>query len=253
MNQVTSMVRETAKGAAEVNRSIDEAHREASEGGAVVKRAVGAMGAIEKSASEITQIINVIDGIAFQTNLLALNAGVEAARAGDAGKGFAVVANEVRALAQRSADAAKDIKALITTSAEQVGAGVALVGETGTLLDRIVTRVGAISGMITTIAESAETQATNLQQVNGAVGEMDKMTQQNAAMVEESTAAARSLAGEAEALADVVARFKLGGEAPARRAVAPTRLAPKRKARGPMVSGNLALKSDDGDDDWSEF
>ena len=253
MNQVTSMVRETAKGAAEVNRSINEAHREASEGGAVVKRAVGAMGAIEKSANEITQIINVIDGIAFQTNLLALNAGVEAARAGDAGKGFAVVANEVRALAQRSADAAKDIKALITTSAEQVGAGVALVGETGTLLDRIVTRVGAISGMITTIAESAETQATNLQQVNGAVGEMDKMTQQNAAMVEESTAAARSLAGEAEALADVVARFKLGGEAPARRGVAPTRLAPKRKARAPMVSGNLALKSDDGDDDWSEF
>ncbi|MBX9859281.1 MAG: HAMP domain-containing protein [Sphingomonas sp.] len=253
MNQVTSMVRETAKGAAEVNRSIDEAHREASEGGAVVKRAVGAMGAIEKSAHEITQIINVIDGIAFQTNLLALNAGVEAARAGDAGKGFAVVANEVRALAQRSADAAKDIKALITTSAEQVGAGVALVGETGTLLDRIVTRVGTISGMITTIAESAETQATNLQQVNGAVGEMDKMTQQNAAMVEESTAAARSLAGEAEALADVVARFKLGGEAPARRTVAPTRLTPKRKARAPMVSGNLALKSDDGDDDWSEF
>ncbi|OYY79433.1 MAG: hypothetical protein B7Y43_03210 [Sphingomonas sp. 28-62-20] len=253
MNQVTSMVRETARGAADVNRSIDEAHREASEGGAVVKRAVGAMGAIEKSANEITQIINVIDGIAFQTNLLALNAGVEAARAGDAGKGFAVVANEVRALAQRSADAAKDIKGLITTSAEQDGAGVALVGETGTLLDRIVTRVGSISAMITTIADSAETQATNLQQVNGAVGEMDKMTQQNAAMVEESTAAARSLASEAEALADVVARFKLGGEAPARRVAAPTRLATKRKARAPMVSGNLALKSSDGDEDWSEF
>ena len=252
MNQVTAMVRDTAKGAADVNRSIDEAHREASDGGAVVKRAVSAMGAIEKSANEITQIINVIDGIAFQTNLLALNAGVEAARAGDAGKGFAVVANEVRALAQRSADAAKDIKALITTSAEQVSAGVALVGETGTLLDRMVTRVGDISAMITTIADSAETQATNLQQVNGAVGEMDKMTQQNAAMVEESTAAARSLASEAEALADVVARFKLGGEAPARRAVAPTRLAPRRKARAPMVTGNLALKSDQ-DDDWSEF
>lgn len=253
MNQVTSMVRNTAKGAAEVNRSIDEAHREASDGGAVVKRAVSAMGAIEKSASEIAQITNLIDGISFQTNLLALNAGVEAARAGDAGKGFAVVANEVRALAQRSADAAKDIKALITTSAEQVSAGVALVGETGTLLDRIVTRVGSISTMITTIAESAETQATNLQQVNGAVGEMDKMTQQNAAMVEESTAAARSLASEAEALADVVSRFKLASEAPARRGQAPTRLAPKRKAPAPMVSGHLALKSDDGDDDWSEF
>jgi methyl-accepting chemotaxis protein len=253
MNQVTTMVRETAKGAAEVSRSIDEAHREASEGGAVVKRAVGAMGAIEKSASEITQIINVIDGIAFQTNLLALNAGVEAARAGDAGKGFAVVANEVRALAQRSADAAKDIKGLITTSAEQVGAGVSLVGETGTLLDRIQMHVSTVSTMITTIAESAETQATNLQQVNGAVGEMDKMTQQNAAMVEESTAAARSLASEAETLADVVSRFKLASEPPAPRAVAPTRLKPKRKARAPMVSGNLALKSDDGDDNWSEF
>lgn len=254
MNQVTSMVRDTARGAAEVNRSIEEAHREASEGGAVVRRAVGAMGAIEKSASEITQIINVIDGIAFQTNLLALNAGVEAARAGDAGKGFAVVANEVRALAQRSADAAKDIKALINTSAEQVGAGVALVGETGTLLDRIVTRVGDISGMITTIAQSAETQATNLQQVNGAVGEMDKMTQQNAAMVEESTAAARSLASEAETLADIVARFTLDREAPARRtAAAPKRSATKRSARAPMVSGNLALKCDADDEDWSEF
>jgi len=253
MNQVTAMVRDTAKGAADVNRSIEEAHREASDGGAVVKRAVSAMGAIEKSANEITQIINVIDGIAFQTNLLALNAGVEAARAGDAGKGFAVVANEVRALAQRSADAAKDIKALITTSAEQVSAGVSLVGETGTLLDRMVTRVGDISAMITTIADSAETQATNLQQVNGAVGEMDKMTQQNAAMVEESTAAARSLASEAEALADIVARFKLGGEAQARRAVAPTRLTPRRKARAPVVAGNLALKHAQDDDDWSEF
>ncbi len=253
MNQVTSMVHDTARGAADVNRSIDEAHREASEGGAVVKRAVGAMSAIEKSAAEISQIINVIDGIAFQTNLLALNAGVEAARAGDAGKGFAVVANEVRALAQRSADAAKDIKGLITTSAEQVGAGVALVGETGTLLDRIVTRVGDISGMITAIAQSAVTQATNLQQVNAAVGEMDKMTQQNAAMVEQSTAAARSLAGEAETLAEVVSRFKLAGDAPARRTAAPTRVAAKRKARAPMVSGNLALKVDDSDEDWSEF
>ena len=253
MNQVTSMVRDTARGAADVHRSIEEAHREASDGGAVVKRAVGAMGAIEKSANEITQIINVIDGIAFQTNLLALNAGVEAARAGDAGKGFAVVANEVRALAQRSADAAKDIKGLITTSAEQVSTGVSLVGETGTLLDRIVTRIGDISGMITAIAQSAETQATNLQQVNGAVGEMDKMTQQNAAMVEQSTAAARSLASEAEALADVVARFKLVGDAPSRRGTTPARPAAKRTARAPMVSGNLALKSSDSDDDWSEF
>jgi methyl-accepting chemotaxis protein len=216
------------------------------------------MGAIEKSAQEITQIINVIDGIAFQTNLLALNAGVEAARAGDAGKGFAVVANEVRALAQRSAEAAKDIKELITTSAQQVGSGVSLVGETGTLLEKIVARVGDISGLVTTIAQSAEVQATNLQQVNGSVGDMDKMTQQNAAMVEQSTAAARSLAGEAEELTKLVSRFRTGGEdAVGGRATAPKRPmaaapAPARKASMPAVRGNLALKPAE-DDDWNEF
>lgn len=252
MNQVTAMVQGTAENATNVNRSIGEAHREATEGGEVVRRAVDAMGAIEKSAQEITQIINVIDGIAFQTNLLALNAGVEAARAGDAGKGFAVVANEVRALAQRSADAAKDIKALITKSAEQVAGGVALVGETGTLLNCIVARVGEVSALVTDIAASAETQATNLQQVNGAVGDMDKMTQQNAAMVEESTAAARSLAGEAETLSELVARFNVGGDAPARH-TAPTPIRPRRARKAPRVAGNLALKVDNSDDDWAEF
>ena len=191
---------------------------------------------VAKSSQEISQIINVIDGIAFQTNLLALNAGVEAARAGDAGKGFAVVANEVRALAQRSADAAKDIKGLIMTSSEQVSDGVTLVGETGSLLDRIVERVGAISALITAIAESAEVQSANLQQVNGAVGEMDKMTQQNAAMVEESTAAARSLAGEADELSSLVARFRTGSveempvamPAPVRRSRTPCQSASKK-------------------------
>jgi len=253
MNQVTGVVKDTADSAAEVNRSIDEAHREATEGGAVVQRAVAAMGAIEKSAQEITQIINVIDGIAFQTNLLALNAGVEAARAGDAGKGFAVVANEVRALAQRSADAAKDIKALITTSAEQVGDGVTLVGETGTLLANIVARVGEISSLITNIAQSAETQAVSLQQVNSAVGEMDKMTQQNAAMVEESTAAARSLATEADELTNLVARFSTGGAGSS--APAPVATASRRRASRPVpvTRGNLALKPVDHDEDWAEF
>ncbi|GAA4762913.1 hypothetical protein GCM10023219_03930 [Stakelama sediminis] len=251
MNQVTEMVRETAQSAAEVNRSISETHHEATEGGKVVQRAVSAMGAIEKSSQEITQIINVIDGIAFQTNLLALNAGVEAARAGDAGKGFAVVANEVRALAQRSADAAKDIKTLITTSGEQVSSGVTLVGQTGDLLEKIVGRVGEISSLITTIADSAETQATNLQQVNTAVGDMDKMTQQNAAMVEESTAAARSLANEADELSSLVSRFRTGDEGTAPVAVA---AAPKRSARkAPQVVGNLALKTVEEDEDWTEF
>src|SRR3546814_791917 len=190
------------------NTVVNEAHREAADGGQTVARAVAAMDQIEKSAQEIAQIINVIDGIAFQTNLLALNAGVEAARAGDAGKGFAVVANEVRALAQRSADAARDIKQLITTSSEQVESGVHLVGQTGQMLDRIVAKVDEVRGLITEISASTEAQASNLQQVNGAIGDMDSRTQQNAAMVEQSTAAARSLASEASQLLKLVSRFK---------------------------------------------
>ncbi len=256
MNQVTSLVKGTADGATQVHKSIIDAHNEASEGGTVVRQAIEAMAAIEKSAHEITQIINVIDGIAFQTNLLALNAGVEAARAGDAGKGFAVVANEVRALAQRSADAAKDIKALITTSAEQVEGGVALVGETGQLLEKIVGRVGEINQLVDDIARSAETQATSLQQVNVAVGEMDRMTQQNAAMVEQSTAAARSLADEAQQLSGLVGQFstarKSGAEENA--PLGFPALKARRKSVTPATSGNLALKSTDVDDeDWTEF
>ncbi len=252
MNQVTSIVRETASGASEVQRTISEAHQEASDGGAVVHRAIAAMAAIEQSAQEITQIINVIDSISFQTNLLALNAGVEAARAGDAGKGFAVVANEVRALAQRSADAAKDIKALITNSTEQVSGGVALVGETGTLLETIVGRVGEIRERITEIARSTENQAINLQQVNSAVGDMDRMTQQNAAMVEQSTAASRSLADEANELSGLVGQFRTGGEGGAMIAF-PSSAARRKAAPAPVTHGNLALKSSPSDEDWTEF
>ena len=249
MNQVNSMVQGTARSATEVKTSIDHAEREASEGGQVVQRAVAAMSAIEKSAQEITQIIDVIDSIAFQTNLLALNAGVEAARAGEAGKGFAVVANEVRALAQRSADSAKDIKSLIMVSAQQVGDGVALVGETGTLLSQIVRRISEVSVSVTAIAHAAETQAANLQQVSGAVAEMDKMTQQNAAMVEQSTAAARSLAGEADGLTGLVSKFSVDAGEPVRP------VASRRVARMvPTVRGNLALKAvGNPDGDWSEF
>ncbi|QQN73379.1 methyl-accepting chemotaxis protein [Croceicoccus sp. YJ47] len=208
MNQVTGIVKETAGRVIEVQRSISAAHEEATDGGKVVEKATAAMGEIETSSQEISQIISVIDGIAFQTNLLALNAGVEAARAGDAGKGFAVVANEVRALAQRSADAAKDIKDLITNSSKQVTNGVKLVGETGELLTKIVGRVGEVSASVDEIAVSAETQSTNLTQVNLAVGRMDTMTQQNAAMVEESTAAARSLANESQELTELVSTFR---------------------------------------------
>ena len=254
MNQVTHIVKDTASGTSDVQRTIAEAHKEASDGGAVVARAIEAMAAIQRSAQEITQIINVIDSISFQTNLLALNAGVEAARAGDAGKGFAVVANEVRALAQRSADAAKDIKALITNSTEQVSGGVALVGETGTLLETIVTRVGEIRERITEIARSTETQATNLQQVNSAVGDMDRMTQQNAAMVEQSTAAARSLAGEATELSSQVAQFRTGADSNVAISFPSSATRRKRPAPPPATRGNLALKpSAEPSDDWSEF
>ncbi|WP_017669771.1 globin-coupled sensor protein [Blastomonas sp. AAP53] len=250
MRAATDMVQETTRSAVAVNAEMAKMQAEATEGGVIVGKAVGAMDSIEKSSSEIGKIITVIDGIAFQTNLLALNAGVEAARAGDAGKGFAVVAHEVRALAQRCADAAHEIKVLISNSTEHVDNGVKLVGETGTMLTRIVERVGEVSHVITRIASSAESQSASMIQVNSAVGDMDKMTQQNAAMVEETAASARSLASEAEELATKVARFRLG-EVPMapiqRRSYA---AAPRKQARVPMVSGNLALKDED---DWSEF
>jgi methyl-accepting chemotaxis protein len=166
------------------------------------------MSGIEKSSNQISQIIGVIDEIAFQTNLLALNAGVEAARAGDAGRGFAVVASEVRALAQRSAEAAKEIKGLISASTTQVEQGVTLVTQTGNALERIVAQVVEINNIISDIAASAEQQATGLQQVNTAVNEMDKVTQQNAAMVEETTAACHSLVAETQELTRLVGRYQ---------------------------------------------
>lgn len=209
MDAVTQSVQLTAHAAVEAQVVIARTHKEATEGGDVVRRAVEAMAAIEKSASEISNITDVIDSIAFQTNLLALNAGVEAARAGDAGKGFAVVANEVRALAQRSAEAAKDITALINASAQHVSGGVALVGETGNLLETIVGQISEINGAITDIATNAQSQASSLKDVNASVRDIDRMTQQNAAMVEESTAAARSLANEASNLSGLVGKFAL--------------------------------------------
>ena len=263
MDQITATVRETASGAIRANQVVADTRVEAENGGRVVAQAVEAMGGIERASNEISEIISVIDGIAFQTNLLALNAGVEAARAGDAGRGFEVVASEVRALAQRSADAAKDVKTKIMASTGQVETGVTLVGETGRALERIVGRIGEISQLVASIAASAEQQASGLQQVNTAVGEMDSVTQQNAAMVEEATAAARSLAAEAEDLARHVARFETGVDTGHARTAdrAPTRIAaPMRKpaparraAPAPRTHGALALKVAADTDDWSRF
>jgi methyl-accepting chemotaxis protein len=261
-----NLTRQSADNARAAKIAIAQTHARATEGGAVVGKAVAAMGAIETSAKEITQIIDVIDGIAFQTNLLAPNAGVEAARAGEAGKGFAVVANEVRALAQRSADAACDIKTLIDKSTAHVGDGVSLVGETGTLLAEIVAQVGAVTNQVNEIAETTASQATNLEQVNAAVGIIDRMTQQNAAMVEQATAATRSLSSEAQRLSELVAQFRVSGpREPAVAYISPpfarkpaAMKSPSRKAAIPSpVTGNVARQpapvSAEHVDDWSEF
>ena len=231
IHQMTAAVTEAANGANQTDSIVRSVRRETEESGVIVRRAVDAMGAIERSSNEISDIISVIDGIAFQTNLLALNAGVEAARAGDAGRGFAVVASEVRALAQRSADAARDVKSRILASSALVHDGVSLVIETGRTLDNIFVRIGEASDLVSGIAQSSEQQARGLTQVNVAVSEMDGVTQQNAAMVEQATAAARQLAGEADALAEDVAGFRL--DAPAS---SPTPVRDARFARLTLAS-----------------
>jgi methyl-accepting chemotaxis protein len=210
LDQITATVAKTATGANSAKGIVSAARGEATDSGAVVKATIEAMRAIEQSSAQISQIIGVIDEIAFQTNLLALNAGVEAARAGEAGRGFAVVASEVRALAQRSADAAKEIKTLILVSGEQVEAGADLVDRTGQSLLSIVERIAQIDAVVQEIASAAQEQATALREVNAAINQMDQSTQQNAAMVEETTAATHTLSGEADSLAQLVERFHLG-------------------------------------------
>ncbi|MCV0416437.1 MAG: CHASE3 domain-containing protein [Brevundimonas sp.] len=270
LDQITATVNKTASGARQASDVVQAARGDAETSGVIVRDAVQAMTQIEQSSAQINQIIGVIDEIAFQTNLLALNAGVEAARAGEAGRGFAVVASEVRALAQRSAEAAKEIKTLISASTGQVGSGVRLVGQTGEALQRIVDRVAEIDGLVSEIAASAQEQAVGLAQVNTAVNQMDQVTQQNAAMVEQSTAASHSLAQEAEALQASVAQFRVGetARAPAARA-APARPAPAAPARpaeparsGRMIQalktlgrGGAAPKTETAlvEDGWEEF
>lgn len=214
LDELTASVKSSADGARSVDDIMNEARSEAESSGKVVKSAVAAMTEIEASSSHISHIIGVIDDIAFQTNLLALNAGVEAARAGEAGRGFAVVASEVRGLAQRSANAATEIKTLINDSSQQVTRGVDLVGKAGEALSKIIGRVNHISSLVTDIAAGAVEQATTLEEINTGVVQLDKVTQQNAAMVEESTAASHLLKSDANNLTERVSRFKIAGLTP---------------------------------------
>lgn len=214
LDQLSASVKIAADSASEVESEVRSAQGDAARSGEVVSEAISAMSNIQSSSDEISQIIGVIDDISFQTNLLALNAGVEAARAGEAGRGFAVVASEVRALAQRSSDAAKQIKSLISQSHEQVNTGVTLVGRTGEALDQIIDRVGNISTLMTSIATGAREQATALAEINVGISQLDKVTQQNAAMVQETNSATSELDVQAQTLMDSIGDFKSGGTKP---------------------------------------
>ncbi|WP_339759425.1 methyl-accepting chemotaxis protein [uncultured Hoeflea sp.] len=254
LDQITANVSNSTQRVEEAGTVAVKANQSAVQSATIVSNAVDAMGRIEQSSSQISNIIGVIDEIAFQTNLLALNAGVEAARAGEAGKGFAVVAQEVRELAQRSAQAAKEIKDLIRNSSVEVESGVRLVNETGEALKAIESYIVNVNDHMKAIAHAAKEQSVGLSEVNLAVNQMDQVTQQNAAMVEESTAASASLSDEAGRLGTLIGQFRLSGttngQSAALRQVATAMAEPSSSSRRPaQIDGNLAVKPEE----WSEF
>ena len=260
--EITAAVNSAAEAARNALSVVVEARGNAEASGRVVEEAVSAMGEISQSSRQISRIVSVIDDIAFQTNLLALNAGVEAARAGDAGRGFAVVASEVRALAQRSSEAAREIGGLISASGRHVEKGVDLVGEAGEALRQIANSVNGISDHVANIVNSAQEQSTSLNEVNTSMIQLDQVTQQNAAMFEETTAASQSLKSQADSLAGQVSRFQVGRPAGSgSRAKAQTAGAPPKAAssapvavpagRVPSTEGALAVRPKE--DDWEDF
>ncbi len=254
LDEITATVKTTSEGASRAQEMASTTKSNADKAATIVRKAVDAVGGIEKSSQQISQIIGVIDEIAFQTNLLALNAGVEAARAGEAGRGFAVVASEVRALAQRSADAAKEIKSLISSSSQQVVEGVALVGETGRALEQILAQVSSMTGVISEIATAAREQATGLGEVNTSVNQMDQVTQQNAAMVQETTSASRVLADKAVEMAAIVGHFRLGAPSAGNiRAAAPATRRPVPAAVRVVGGTALKAKPQAAAEDWQDF
>ncbi|NNE78886.1 MAG: HAMP domain-containing protein [Silicimonas sp.] len=265
ISELTASVASAASGAKQANDVVSEARANASASGEVVQQAVDAMGEISASSEQISRIIGVIDEIAFQTNLLALNAGVEAARAGDAGRGFAVVASEVRALAQRSSEAAREITDLISTSGDHVKKGVSLVDKAGHALTEIVGAVGGIAEHVSAIAASAREQSTGLEEINAAMSQLDQVTQKNVAMFEETMAASQTVTAEANSLVGITRRFECN------RAIAETpndanpgfettrelhRDAALALTQDAIVktSGNLALETEASlDPEWEEF
>jgi methyl-accepting chemotaxis protein len=262
MEEMTSTVKQTADNAGQANQLAMAARQQAEKGGAVVSSAVSAMGGINAASKKIADIIGVIDEIAFQTNLLALNAAVEAARAGEQGRGFAVVATEVRNLAGRSATAAKEIKALIQDSVSKVDEGAKLVDESGRTLEDIVSAVKKVTDIVAEIAAASREQSSGIEQVNKAVMQMDQTTQQNAALVEEASAASHAIVEQAQALNGMIARYSVGGDSVARPAAkvagGTERRAPARPWTAPAASAAKAhsapARKISGDDaEWKEF